>query len=553
MNYYAKGGQAYGIKSLARELPQYGRYGDDMVAHISSDEARMLQAMGGSGTINPVTGLPEFFIKQVARAVAKPFQQAASGVTQGIKAIQNIPGIKTISDLGTQAFRPIDQALVGLDKSVGKMIPGGWGTVASVAGSAMGLPTPALVGLGGLTGSGVMRKGGSFNLQGALIGGATAYASAKLGEYARAAAPGAGEAAGPQLLAGGDDLIPAMGGSTGAAVIPESAMPQLLNAVPPPPPSIGSQIMAGNFGDAFSQAGTNIADAASRAYTNIDEGIASLGTKATDAYKAAINPATYTDAIESAGTNLSQTGAGIKNLITGPASVAKTAGALSGVDPIKMGGVALFGASSLAALDEQRKFLDQQLAAGNMAQAEYDAAVAEIDRQAGIARDAVSKSPFNPNPSTDVSIGDTLYGRGDPNATLYNRGNAGSTLYAMGGSVDDSYGMDEARGLFSGNMSNGFMNMGSTPAYAKGGMPRFLSGGGDGMSDDIPAVIGDKQPARLADGEFVIPADVVSHLGNGSSKAGAKQLYSMMNKVRSARTGNSKQGKQINPRKYMPA
>jgi hypothetical protein len=303
----------------------------------------------------------------------------------------------------------------------------------------------------------------------------------------------------------------------------------------------------------MSQVGTNIGDAASRAYTNVGEGISNLGTKATDAYKTAINPATYTDAIESAGTNLSQTGAGIKNLITGPAGVGKTAAALSGVNPVQMGGVALYGASSLAALDEQRDFLKQQLAAGNMAQAEYDAAVAEIDRQAGVARDAVSKNPFDPNPSTDVSIGDTLYGRGDPNATLYNRGNAGSTLYAMGGSVDDSYGMDEARGLFSGNMSNGFMNMGSTPAYAKGGMPRFLSGGGDGMSDNIPAVIGNKQPARLADGEFVIPADVVSHLGNGSSKAGAKQLYSMMDKVRSARTGNSKQGKQINPRKYMPA
>jgi hypothetical protein len=89
---------------------------------------------------------------------------------------------------------------------------------------------------------------------------------------------------------------------------------------------------------------------------------------------------------------------------------------------------------------------------------------------------------------------------------------------------------------------------------AAGGMaPRFLSGGGDGMSDDIPATINGTQEARLADGEFVIPADVVSHLGNGSSKAGAKQLYSMMDKVRKARTGNSKQGKQINPRKYLTA
>jgi hypothetical protein len=551
MNYYAKGGQAHGLKALAQELPKYGRYGDDMVAHISSDEARLLMSLGGSGTINPQTGLPELFLKQVAKGVGNVISGGAKAVTGGIKAIQNIPGIKQISDVATQAFRPIDQALVGLDKSVGKMIPGGWGTVASVAGSAMGLPTPLLTGLGALTGSGVMRKGGSFNLQGALIGGATAYASAKLGEYARAAAPGAGQ--GPELLAGGDDFLPAMGGSSGAAVIPESAMPQLLNTMPPPPPSIGSQIMAGNFGDAISQVGTNIGDAASRAYTNIDEGIASLGTKATDAYKAAINPATYTNAIESAGTNLSETGAGIKNLITGPAGVGKAAAALSGVNPATMGSAALFGVSTLSDLDAQRDFLKQQLAEGSIAQAEYDSAVAEINRQAGIARDAVASSPFSTNPDRSVTPGETLYGMGDASNTLYDRGNQNATLYAMGGSVDGSYGMDEARGLFSGNLSNGFMNMGSTPAYAKGGMPRFLSGGGDGMSDDIPAVIGDKQPARLADGEFVIPADVVSHLGNGSSKAGAKQLYSMMDKVRSARTGNSKQGKQINPRKYMPA
>ena len=72
------------------------------------------------------------------------------------------------------------------------------------------------------------------------------------------------------------------------------------------------------------------------------------------------------------------------------------------------------------------------------------------------------------------------------------------------------------------------------------------------MSDNIPASIGHKQPARLADSEFVIPADVVSHLGNGSSDAGAKKLYQMMDKVRMARTGTKKQGKQIKADKYMP-
>jgi hypothetical protein len=93
----------------------------------------------------------------------------------------------------------------------------------------------------------------------------------------------------------------------------------------------------------------------------------------------------------------------------------------------------------------------------------------------------------------------------------------------------------------------------SLGGYASGGNPRLLKGPGDGMSDNIPATIANKQPARLADGEFVIPADVVSHLGNGSTEAGAKRLHEMMNKIRKARTGNSKQGKQINPNKFMPA
>jgi hypothetical protein len=213
-------------------------------------------------------------------------------------------------------------------------------------------------------------------------------------------------------------------------------------------------------------------------------------------------------------------------------------------------GMALFGETSLSALDDQRDFLNQQKAAGNIAQAEYDAALADINRQRDYADQIVRENPINPNPNRDVSIGETLYGRSDADRNLYERSfDPRSTLYAMGGSVDDEYGMDEYRNLGLGNLQKGLFGMG----YAAGGTPRFLSGGGDGMSDGIPATINDSQPARLADGEFVVPADVVSHIGNGSSKAGAKQLYSMMNKVRKARTGNPKQGKQINPRKYLPA
>ena len=100
------------------------------------------------------------------------------------------------------------------------------------------------------------------------------------------------------------------------------------------------------------------------------------------------------------------------------------------------------------------------------------------------------------------------------------------------------------------------LNVGGIAGLAKGGKPanppRYLRGGTDGMKDEVAANIEGKQPAKLSHGEFVIPADVVSHLGNGNSEAGAKKLYNMMDRIRMARTGTKQQGKQINPDKFMP-
>lgn len=123
--------------------------------------------------------------------------------------------------------------------------------------------------------------------------------------------------------------------------------------------------------------------------------------------------------------------------------------------------------------------------------------------------------------------------------------------YADGG-ITSLGGYDQMVGeepMYMSNMAaGGIADLGS---YSDGG--RMLKGPGDGMSDNIPATIAGKQPARLANEEFVIPADVVSHLGNGSSEAGAKQLYKMMDRVRKARTGRKAQGREINPRQYMAA
>jgi hypothetical protein len=128
--------------------------------------------------------------------------------------------------------------------------------------------------------------------------------------------------------------------------------------------------------------------------------------------------------------------------------------------------------------------------------------------------------------------------------------------YAEGGIADlGAGGYDRMVGempMYPSNMAaGGISNLGSYSDYARGG--RMLKGPGDGMSDSIPASIAGKRPARLATEEFVVPADVVSHLGNGSSDAGAKQLYAMMDRVRKARTGRKSQGREISPQKYMAA
>jgi len=114
-------------------------------------------------------------------------------------------------------------------------------------------------------------------------------------------------------------------------------------------------------------------------------------------------------------------------------------------------------------------------------------------------------------------------------------------------------GLGQQSGAMGPDYNFGFAAGGAVPRmqYAAGG--KLLNGPGDGMSDDIKANIDGEQEARLADGEFVIPADVVSHLGNGSTKAGAQKLYAMMDRVRKARTGTTKQGREIKPNKFLPA
>ena len=587
-----------GLKSLAQELQSKGRDGDTILAHINPQEAGILKALGGSGTRNPDTGLPEFrFWKSVANVVAAPF-----------KAVNEV--IKAVPVIGPA----IDKGLVSLDKAVGSTIPGGWNTLAQTALAFTPIGLPAKVGLAALGGSGAFGKEGKFNLQRALMSGAMAYGMNQL----TAGLQNAGATSAPLSSA---DVVPmdALSDVTGSAVgsggvnaatgeIGSGLAGNQFNLPvgdigalpPPPPPSIGSEIMSGNFGNVVDRGVASVKDTLGSMSMPSMPSMSDLGTT---------------------GTNLSAAGEGIKNL-TGFGTGASEA-ATRFMAPITTKGMAALtlGTMGTMAFDEQQKYLDQQLAAGNIAQEEYDAGTARINESR-----ARSEQAMRDNPYKFYAGGDVEYSEGDQ-VTGYA---AGGQIkgYAAGGMADyfngaydsfanlpsmsgplgaigaqqtaqtqpsfaqspyesgapyanaDTFGQaaqsypsanqnpNTGVGSFAGSDSfygGGGGGGGSGGAFplegqygivkmATGGMPpRFLSGGGDGMSDSIKANINGTQEARLADGEFVIPADVVSHLGNGSSKAGAKQLYAMMDRVRQARVGNKKQGKQINPRKYMTA
>ena len=142
--------------------------------------------------------------------------------------------------------------------------------------------------------------------------------------------------------------------------------------------------------------------------------------------------------------------------------------------------------------------------------------------------------------SQGIPAADVIAVVGAGNADVVNQAYA-----AASAPVDNaSFGYDTAAD--GGLMELHYATGGATPTQ-----PRYLQGHTDGMADELNTSIDGIQPAKLSHGEFVIPADVVSHLGNGNSDAGAKKLYEMMSRVRKARTGNEKQGKKIDPDKFM--
>jgi hypothetical protein len=173
-----------------------------------------------------------------------------------------------------------------------------------------------------------------------------------------------------------------------------------------------------------------------------------------------------------------------------------------------------------------------------------------------------TNSNSSSNTSSDSNVSNSITGLAgavDSSISVTGMG-PGDTGGADGGNTGGGPGTGAAgdSAFAHGGMPRGYAiggGLGSLGTYSDGG--RLLKGPGDGVSDSIPATIGRKQqPARLADGEFVVPARIVSELGNGSTDAGAKKLYAMMDRVQRARgrtTGKNKVAANSRSDKYLPA
>ena len=176
---------------------------------------------------------------------------------------------------------------------------------------------------------------------------------------------------------------------------------------------------------------------------------------------------------------------------------------------------------------------DQMAIDGAQAALAAEGRAAAAAAAASDATQAAKDAADNPSPSLGTAI-DT----GNVDTGIGNFGDSNPDSIANGGMV--------------GRYAQG--GLGSLGGYSDGG--RLLRGPGDGVSDSIPATVGGRQPARLADGEFVVPARIVSELGNGSTEAGARALYKMMDRIQANRrktTGKNKVAVNSKSHKYLPA
>jgi len=377
---------------------------------------------------------------------------------------------------------------------------------AALASTGIGAPAAALM-IGGGT---ALAKG---DLKAGLMAGLGAYGGAGLaGGLTSMGSQAAGEAAGAEALGTTPEAMATQSGSEAALTTNPASNPQGFDAFGNTP----SQTVQGGYDAGTS--GSYIDPAKGQAYSDAYAKAAqpSFANMQTGAQQAMNDPSKYVDTM-GGGAQTAKYGlaAAAPSMVTGPAPI-------PGEKPYD------------GPLSKYRMSADYQ------------------------AYDQQQPNPYYQAQYQTYADGGTVEQMSNANAVGQNTGYPQADI--TGHSYATPWQTPVSENMVTGAADTGVNRMTGEMSFAAGGHlggysdgGHMLKGPGDGMSDSIPAKIGSKQPARLADGEFVVPADVVSHLGNGSSDAGAKQLYSMMDRIRAARTGKKKQAPQVNPGKAMPA
>ena len=515
MPMYKGGGdvqQTYGLRNAAEQLRERGRGDDTILAHINPQEAGILKLLGGSGTINPYTGLPEYGkISKTWKQITKPIKQAP--------ILGDI--YKVTSSINKETERGIES--IARNKYLGP--------IAQMASYLH--PVSAFLY------AGLAPEGSSFDVKGAAKAAAMQQIAQGVKEYAMgtpqtgsdAFMGGVNERGGSYLAASGSaptgvpDFVGGITERGGSYLAASPEIGAVESAVSSAPFATGPEVVNAGI-PSLAERGVEIsqipAGGSAPAPTTPDmSGFEGGVTERGGSYKPDYNlppvvdrSAPLTDVRGVRG--LDPAG---ENLLGAAGSVAEGAYDLVAYNPKTAATAAYMGYTAY----QTKKELDAQKADAERVLADQaNRTKEEIEFAQSVLRDY----PYNYQRLTEEDV----------------RRERGMAMGGRINSYDDEIGGDDN------------MMQGGIAALAKGGLPpRYLRGGGDGMSDSIKANIEGKQEARLADGEFVVPADVVSHIGNGSSNAGAKKLYAMMNRIRKSRTGKTRQAPEVNTRRLMPA
>jgi len=528
-----------GLHHTAHYLRSKGRGNDTMLVHMTPGEVKGLQAIalrhGGSLTINPDTGLPEAgFLEQILPVVA------AAGLTY-LTAGAAAPTLATA--LGSQMAGGIAAGALS-----GAAISGG---MAAIQGKDAG--QAALMGGigGGISGGlGAYDAANVFNAPNLLAEGTQKSAMTAGLETASALNPQAG---GFQQVAG-DQLIPTEqgnlflpGGSAQSSVnigpnIPEQFAPGTASTFVP---SSSAPSVTPSY---YSGLGSGMSDIATKAGIQALPAVA--GAMGSETYDQQLGPQTEE---ESRLRRLSPNFRAYEPPRPNPYYSAQypTYAAQGGImQSYQAGGPVERMSMANTAMNPQGGLYPQ----GMIDKTQYAIPTQRPTSMEVI--DAGAQRTFAVGGTARLPKGDPgLYRDTDPTTRSQDSFTAALTRLNAMQKKANIKGLPGVKAVAKplGNIEEAAKGgiMSSLGGYSDGG--RMLKGPGDGMSDSIPASIGNKQPARLADGEFVVPADVVSHLGNGSTDAGARKLYSMMDKIRKARTGKKKQAPAVKADRYMPA